>query len=116
MTPLPVVPVNAYRDHLSVSSDDETPTFNLFWIDALDYVSVLETFDIKKNDKASYAAVISGLCIRETVEVTLCPDSAIAQPHHRPPQRMRRNTWSGPPQPTYNNRNNGERLVSILPV
>jgi len=45
----------------------------LFWIDALDYVSVLEIFYIKKNDKASYAAVISGLCIRETVEVTLCP-------------------------------------------
>lgn len=87
----------------------------LFWIDAINYVSVLEIFDIKKNDKTSYAAVISGLCIRETVEVRLCPDSAIAQPHHRPPQRMRRHTWSGPPEPKYNNRNR-ERLVSILPV
>jgi hypothetical protein len=88
-------------------------------MDVLDNVPVLETFDIKKNDKASYAAVISGLCLREIVEeiveVPLCPDPAVAQLHHRPPQRMRRFTWSGPPPPTYNNRN-GERLVSILPV
>ena len=80
---------------------------------------VLENFDIKK-DKVSYAAVISGLCIRETVEGTLittnglCPNSVVAQSHLRPPQRMRRHTWSGPPQPTYNNHDG--QLVSILPV